>query len=127
MAEPTTSAPMALLTTVPGSFPAKVIAARLGAEGIVWELRGNVDGPYPGGAVQVLVPSAELREAQELLLADEIDALDARFDGDDDDDDEAASDADPESALPAPLALWLVLGAIVTASVLNLTRLVFGS
>lgn len=113
--------PMALLTTVPGSFPARVLAARLGSEGIVWELRGNVDGPYPVGAVQVLVPSSELRDARELLLADEIDAIDAA--GLDEDDDDVGPD---ERALPAPPELWLVLLAIVSIPVLSLGRIIVG-
>ena len=46
---------MVRLATVQSGFEAKVLAARLGAEGIVWELRGGVDGPYPMGPVTVLV------------------------------------------------------------------------
>lgn len=110
---------MALLTTVPGSFAARVLAARLGSEGIVWELRGNVDGPYPVGAVQVLVPATELRDARELLLADEIDAIDTTHDDDPD-------GADPESASPAPAALWLVLLAILSVPALSLGRIIVG-
>ena len=109
---------MALLTTVPGAFPARVLAARLGSEGFLWELRGNVDGPYPIGAVQVLVAASELRDAQELLLADEIDAIDTSGeDGDDEADGPAA---------PAPVALWLVLLAIVSVPALSLGRILVG-
>jgi hypothetical protein len=110
---------MALLTTVSGPFPARVLAARLGSEGFVWELRGNVDGPYPVGAVQVLVAASELRDAQELLLADEIDAIDIGDDDDDDDDDGA-------DAAPAPPALWLVLVAIVSVPAFSLGRIIVG-
>jgi hypothetical protein len=46
---------MVPLTTAATPFAARVLAAHLGAEGIVWELRGSVDGPYPLGPVEVLV------------------------------------------------------------------------
>jgi hypothetical protein len=111
---------MALLTTVPGSFPARVLAARLGSEGFLWELRGNVDGPYPIGAVQVLVAASELRDAQELLLADEIDAIES---GAGDVESDGQVDGPPASA---PVALWLVLLAIVSVPALTLGRILVG-
>ena len=46
---------MVHLRTVPDGWHAKVLAARLGCEGIVTHLQGNVSGPYPFGAVSVLV------------------------------------------------------------------------
>lgn len=56
------------LVWVSDPFEAKVLAARLGAEGIVWQLRGNVDSLYPvGGGVEVLVDEADLPQARELL------------------------------------------------------------
>jgi hypothetical protein len=55
-------------------FEARVIAARLGAEGFVWELRGAVDGPYPVGPVDVLVEEDAADDARE-LLAMELDPL----------------------------------------------------
>lgn len=67
---------MVPLVTAASSFEAKILAARLGSEGFIWELRGNVDGPYPLGQVTVLVPDTELDEVRALLLADEVeDAL----------------------------------------------------
>lgn len=67
---------MVPLLTASSGFEAKILAARLGSAGFVYEMRGNVDGPYPVGAVTVLVPETELAEARELLLADEVeDAL----------------------------------------------------
>ena len=65
---------MVRLATVQSGFEAKVLAARLGAEGIVWELRGAVDGPYPMGPVTVLVEEHELDVARELLLVDEVES-----------------------------------------------------
>lgn len=54
-------------------FHARVVVARLGSEGILAQLRG-ADGPYPMGIVEVLVLPDELADAQELLLADEIES-----------------------------------------------------
>jgi hypothetical protein len=71
--------PMQQLTWVSGSFPARVIEARLLFEGIDVELRGALDGPYgfTVGAmarVDVYVPVDQLEDARYVLLADEVDA-----------------------------------------------------
>jgi len=66
---------MVHLTMAAGSFHARVLAARLGADGILTELRGSVDGPYPVvSEVEVLVPVDDLDVARELLLTDEVEA-----------------------------------------------------
>jgi hypothetical protein len=65
---------MVLLRTVPSSFHARVLAARLGADGIVTQLRGPGEGPYPMGDVRVYVRDEDLEVARELLLADEVEA-----------------------------------------------------
>src|SRR4051812_30473608 len=66
---------MVRLATVRSTFHARVIAARLGSEGIVTDLRGNVDGLYPTmGDVHVFVSEEDLADAQELLLADEVES-----------------------------------------------------
>ena len=65
---------MVHLLTVSSSFQAQVIAARLGSEGIVTELRGAVGGPYPFGDVAVYVADDGLESARELMLADEVEA-----------------------------------------------------
>ena len=96
---------MVRLATVTSSFHARVIAARLGVEGMVIELRGNVDGIYPIGDVHVFVDEDDLASAQELLLIDEV---------------ESAFD-DPYDSVDwaAPRELWIVLGSILLmASVL---------
>ena len=68
--------PMAHLTTIVGSFQAKVVAARLGAEGIPAQLRGGVDSVYPiFNEVRVYVPSDQVDAAREILLADAVDSL----------------------------------------------------
>ena len=65
---------MVHLRTVHNAFHARVIAARLGADGIVTQLRGSVDGPYPVGDVSVWVAEDDAECARELLLADEVEA-----------------------------------------------------
>lgn len=65
---------MVRLRTVTSPFHARVLVARLGADGIVTELRGNVGGPYPVGETSVWVPEEEAEVARALLLADEVEA-----------------------------------------------------
>jgi hypothetical protein len=65
---------MVHLRTVHSAFHARVIAARLGADGILTQLRGAVDGPYPVGDVSVWVAEADAECASELLMADEVEA-----------------------------------------------------
>ena len=49
-------------------FEAQVLLARLGAAGVVAQLRGaGVDTVYPMGSIEVLVPEEELSFATELL------------------------------------------------------------
>jgi Putative prokaryotic signal transducing protein len=75
---------MVPLTTAANPLAARILAAHLGAEGIVWELRGNVDGPYPVGPVEVLVPAADLEVARALMAATEAGALALDDQADDD-------------------------------------------
>jgi len=65
---------MVHVRTVSTAFHARVIAARLGADGIPTDLRGNVGGPYPFGDVSVWVAAEDADEATELLMADEVEA-----------------------------------------------------
>jgi hypothetical protein len=65
---------MVHLRTVNSSFHARVIAARLGADGIPTQLKGALDGPYPFGTTSVWVAPEDAESAQELLLADEVEA-----------------------------------------------------
>jgi hypothetical protein len=65
---------MVHLRTVPDAWQAKVIAARLGSEGILTHLQGSVAGPYPFGTVSVLVEEAQADLAAALLLADEVES-----------------------------------------------------
>lgn len=68
---------MVLVATASGPFEAKLIAARLGADGIVWELRGGADGIYPMGAIDVLVAEEDADVARALLAPE--DDLDGGF------------------------------------------------
>ncbi len=122
---------MVHLTTVQGTFHGRVVAARLGAEGILTELRGAVDGMYPVvGRVDVWVDEDGLDDARALLLAD---AVEAAFDdvvGDIGDD--ATVTAGP--ARPPERAVWLarrrarlvwaLVAAIVLVSLAAATRVV---
>ncbi len=65
---------MVHLRTVPDAWHAKVLAARLGCEGIVTHLQGNLAGPYPFGAVTVMVEAGQAELAAALLLADEVES-----------------------------------------------------
>jgi hypothetical protein len=88
------------LRTVPDAFHARVIAARLGADGIVTQLRGSIDGPYPLGSVSVWVGSDDAAMAQDLLLADEVEDA---FASEDYDDAELEGD---ELGIPRHILLW---------------------
>ena len=65
---------MVHLVSVDTPFEARVLAARLGAEGIVWEVRGASD-VYPVGRSHVYVDEADLGAARELLLSDAVEAV----------------------------------------------------
>ncbi len=60
---------MVRLMTADDAFAAKIVAAQLGGEGIVWQLKGGVDGPYPFGPVHIYVPETEVEEARAVLAA----------------------------------------------------------
>ena len=99
---------MVRLATVGTSFHARVIAARLGAEGIVTDLRGNIDGLYPVGDVHVYVDLEDLEEARDILLVDDVES--------------AFDDPDEVVESGTPPALWLVLGAILLLAALTFSR-----
>ena len=102
---------MVPLTTVANAVAARILAAHLGSEGIVWELRGNVDGPYPLGPVEVLVAEDDLALARELL----VEPPDVELPAEDD-------PRPPEQAGSAR-ARWVVLVAGLVAAALILGRL----
>ncbi len=59
--------PMVELISVADHFEAKLLRARLGADGVLCEMRGPVDGPYPVGRVHLYVPADELALARALI------------------------------------------------------------
>jgi hypothetical protein len=99
---------MVRLATVASSFHARVIAARLGVEGMTIELRGNVDGFYPIGDVHVFVDEDDLAAAQELLLVDEVES--------------AFDDPSEMSDWSAPRELWIVLGPVLLVAAVLFVR-----
>jgi len=121
---------MVHLTSVQGPFHARVVVARLGAEGILTELRPPVDGPYPVyRPVDVYVSEEEAEAARELLLADEVEAVLSGVDGVGDGAWEGSpregSEADGEArdrasrhARPSRQA-WILVAAVVVLTVLS--------
>ena len=86
---------MVHLTSVGGSFRAKVITARLGTEGVLAATRGCVD-VYPiFGEVDIFVHRDQLELAREILLADAVDDAFEDVDGNPWTDDESDLAADP--------------------------------
>ena len=97
---------MVHLLTVGSAFQARVVAARLGSEGIVTSLRGAVDGPYPFGDVAVFVDAEDMALARQLMLADEVE-----------DTFTAAARDGAGSRRVAGMPPWLAIAAIVFVAV----------
>jgi hypothetical protein len=96
-----------LLTTL-DQFEARVLVARLGAEGILWELRGGHDGPYPMGPVHVYVEADDLPRAQDLV------AMTAELPADDED--------GGSRSYRTPLPLLLVVLGVAAMAVISVAR-----
>ena len=111
---------MVHLTTVQGTFHGRVVAARLGAEGILTELRGAVDGMYPVvGRVDVWVDEEGLDDARTLLLADAVEsAFDGVLAG------EPAPSREEWMARRRARLVWAVVIAILLVSLMATTRAV---
>ena len=105
---------MVRVATVGDPIEARIIAARLGSEGLLWELRGGVSGPYPMGPVHVYVEEHEAEVANELI----------NLPADPELDDDAAEEA-PSSR--APLALWVVVLAILAVAAFGIMRIGIGA
>ena len=99
--------PMVPLTTAANPVTARIIAAHLGAEGIVWELRGNVDGPYPVGPVEVLVAEEDLDVARQVVVEQEPDDVGGAHD----------------QLGRTPKELWVLLALILITALVLLGRL----
>ena len=97
---------MVPLASTASAFEAKVLVARLGAEGVVWELRGLVDTVYPfGGPVEVLVSEPDLDRARDVLSLCDLG-------------DEAPAAGAGSSSTPAGLGEWVV-GALLVLVVVG--------
>jgi hypothetical protein len=101
---------MVHLVSVGSSFHARVIAARLGSDGIPTELRGAVDGPYPGmGQVDVYVRGDDAEVARELLLVDEVESV-------------FEPEPDPTPYRIPVLAAWIAVIAVVAVATTWMAR-----
>lgn len=135
----TTLAPVGRMRMAPVAqdltdFEAKVMTARLGADGILWELRGIVDSMYPLGGIDVLVPVEELDAARQSLLADDVGPAPhpaptggGPVGGDRPDAGDAVGHTDrPVGSAPGgptPRRWWLTAAVIVGVAVFSATRL----
>jgi hypothetical protein len=111
---------MARLTTVGGSFAARVLQARLEDEGLSVELRGCVDSPYAFtvGAmsrVDVFVPEHDMEDAKLVMLVTEVDSV---------------LDLPPQRDRPghsgSDRALWAVPAAILLVGIAPIVRMITG-
>ena len=111
---------MTRLTTVGGSFAARVLQARLEDEGLTVALRGCVDGPYAFtvgamGRVDVFVAEEDLEDAKLILLVSEVDS---------------ALDPGPRRGRPpapwAERAFWVLLIVILVLGIFPIVRMATG-
>jgi hypothetical protein len=106
---------MEQLTSVCGSFEARVLAARLYDEGIDAELRGALDSPYgltvgDLARIDVYVPEDQAEAAQFVLLANAVDDATELP--------EPVMHVHPGIAWPC----WVLLVAVVVAAVSPVAR-----
>ncbi len=107
--------PMTRLTSVYGTFGARVMAARLQDEGLDVELRGNLHSPYAltmgdMARVDVYVPDDQVDDAKLVLLVDEVDEADLILD----DDQPPVRDPYVPRTLVAALILFIFIAAPIT-------------
>ncbi len=111
---------MTRLTSVYGSFRARVMAARLEDEGFDVQLRGALDSPYgltvgEMARVDVYVPDDQFDEASLVLLVSEVDEADEILD-----DDRAPRRA--RRPLPITLAAALILFIVIAGPIAFVLR-----
>jgi primosomal protein N' len=112
-------ASMERLTSVNGSFPARVLAARLHSEGLDCELRGALDSVYrltvgDMARVDVFVPADQMDDARLVMLVDEVDAA-------------YESDEPPSYTSARSWLMWTAVAAVVFFTVAPLVRALFAS
>jgi hypothetical protein len=111
--------PMTRLTSVYGSFRARVVAARLEDEGFDVQLRGALDSPYgltvgDMARVDLYVPDDQFEQASLVLLVAEVDEADEILD----------DDRPPVRARPVPV-VWvsaLILFVLIAGPIALLIR-----
>lgn len=144
---------MTPLTLASDAVTARILAARLGAAGVTWELRGNHGGPYPVGPVEILVARDDVDLARALLAeatdADDLAAAAEAAMAVDTDPTDPADAADttaasrgtdragarPATAVGSPplagggrrLARWAVVAIVAVAVLVLLGRLLAGA
>ena len=109
---------MTRLTTVGGSFAARVLQARLEDEGLTVQLRGNVDSPYAFtvgamSTVDVFVAEPDLEDAKLVMLITEVDSVL----------DLPPQRERPSSGLWDERGLWLVLVAIALLGIIPIVHM----
>jgi hypothetical protein len=69
---------MVVVARVGTRFEADLLAAKLGAHGVLWEIRSRQQLPttHPIGSLDLLVPAGERELAAEILAPDELPVLD---------------------------------------------------
>jgi hypothetical protein len=112
-------ASMERLTSVSGSFPARVLAARLHSEGLDCELRGALDSVYrltvgDMARVDVYVPSDQMEDARLVMLVDEVDAA-------------CEGDEERRSTTARTWLMWTALAAVVLFTAAPLVRALLAS
>jgi hypothetical protein len=110
---------MVPLDTLP-PFQARLLAARLGAEGILWQLRGE-SSIYPFSAVDVLVEESQLEPAREMLDVPELEESPVDESG------EPAVQASSHRRRPSwrgsrQLVLWLTLLMMIVGLLLRVAH-----
>lgn len=111
---------MVHLVSVHDEFHARVIAARLGSDGVLTEVRPPLGGPYPlPGELQLFVDEDDAQLARALLQADEDESAasleeEATFD---------AGEPERQPLLAAPLRMGLAGIAVLAVAALLLAAL----
>jgi hypothetical protein len=112
---------MTRLTSVPGTFRAHVLAARLTDEGFDVELRGALAGQYgltvgDLARVDVYVPDDQIEEASLVLLVYEVDEVDHRLE------DERSERDSRRRRTRARIAAALVLFVVAAGPIAHVLR-----
>lgn len=112
-------ASMERLTSVSGSFPARVLAARLHSEGLDCELRGALDSVYrltmgDMARVDVYVPADQMEDARLVMLVDEVEAA-------------YEPAKEPRSTATRSWLLWTSVAVVLFSVVFPLARALFAS